>query len=121
MASRKITDMIPEMQELFAMFAERMADAGIDFVVTCTLRTQEDQDALYAKGRTVPGQIVTWTRSSKHCQGKAFDIAVMSKGKITWDPALYQEPGKIGMEVGLQWGGAWLKNRDLPHFEYREK
>jgi peptidoglycan L-alanyl-D-glutamate endopeptidase CwlK len=63
---------------------------------------------------------VTWTRKSKHIGGRAFDIAVLVGGKITWDPLFYQAPGQIGMEVGLQWGGVWEKNRDLLHFEMRE-
>lgn len=40
--------------------------AEIDFTVTCGLRTPEEQKALYAKGRTEPGPIVTWTLKSNH-------------------------------------------------------
>lgn len=120
MASRKITDLVPELQDLYGCFKSRMEDACIDFIVTCTRRTQDDQDYLYAQGRTRPGPIVTWTRTSKHVEGKAFDIAIIENGKITWEPAPYIEAGKIGEAVGLSWGGRWLKSPDRPHFQLKE-
>lgn len=128
MPSRKIEDLIPEMQEKAKLFAVRMAEAGISFMFTCTRRTQAEQDALYAQGRTAPGRIVTWTTKSKHIGGKAFDIAILSNGKPTWDVKVsvdgdsipdYQEAGKIGEAVGLRWGGRF-KSPDMPHFELLE-
>lgn len=38
------------------------------------VRTQEQQDALYAQGRTRPGNIVTQTRNSNHIGGRALDV-----------------------------------------------
>lgn len=118
LASRKIEDLIPEMQTLAIAFKWAMEDAGIDFIFTCTFRSQKEQNALYAQGRTKPGNIVTWTRNSKHTQREAFDIAVLKAGKITWDTKDYMQPGQIGMEIGLNWGGIWKKSKDYPHFEY---
>lgn len=120
MASRRIEDMVPELQIIYAAFKAKMDAAGIGYIVTSTRRTQEDQDALYAKGRTEPGRIVTWTRKSRHIGGKAFDIAVLIGGRVTWDPLFYQTPGEIGMSVGLKWGGTF-KTPDLPHFELMEE
>lgn len=123
--SRLIKDCIPEVQEKFAAFAVRMAEAGIPFMLTCTRRTQSEQDALYAKGRTAPGPKVTWTRKSKHIEGKAFDIAILKDGKPCWDvkvdvnrdaAADYEQAGAIGESVGLRWGGRF-KSPDRPHFE----
>ena len=34
-------------------------------------RTQAEQNALYAQGRTKRGNIVTWTKNSKHIGGNA--------------------------------------------------
>ena len=119
MASRKIEDLTLEMQNLYREFAVLTAEAGIDFIITCTYRTQEEQDRLYRQGRTAPGKIVTWTRHSKHNERKAFDIAIMNAGKINWDEKAYQKTGEIGESLGLIWGGRW-KSPDYPHFQFKE-
>jgi len=119
MASRKIEDLIPEMQALAEAFKQAMSDNDIDFIFTCTKRTQEEQNALYAQGRTSEGRIVTWTLKSKHIEGKAFDVAIIANGKITWDEGAYFVVGAIGEEIGLKWGGRF-ENPDMPHFELKE-
>lgn len=119
----------------FLAFQAKMKEKGIDFIVTCTIRTQSDQDELWAIGRTKPGRKVTWTRKSNHIKGTAFDICIMINGKPMWNPQLdedkdgipeYTEAGLIGESVGLKWGGRFMKtdkngrrvpNPDAPHFE----
>ena len=117
MASRDPKKLNPALYERYLAFDAAMRDAGVDYILTCTTRTQADQDALYARGRTQPGAIVTWTRKSKHIAGRAFDIAVLKDGKITWAPKDYIQAGAIGRACGLDWGGAWTRNKDYPHFE----
>jgi peptidoglycan LD-endopeptidase CwlK len=119
MSSRKIEDLEPELQELYRAFETASQIAGVAFIVTCTYRSQAEQDALYAQGRTAPGKKVTWTRHSKHAARKAFDIAVLKNGKISWDPEDYQVIGEIGESVGLVWGGRW-STPDYPHFQLPE-
>lgn len=125
MPSRRIEDLLPECQEKYSLFEARMKEAGIDYIVTCTYRSQDEQDALYAQGRTRPGRKVTWTRASRHTSRKAFDIAIMVNGKICWNPSLdadndgvpeYTEAGLIGESVGLRWGGRF-SSPDAPHYE----
>jgi len=129
MASRKIEDLVPELQTLFHEFSMQMHDAGLQFIVTCTYRSQDEQDELYARGRTKPGNKVTWTRNSRHTRRTAFDIALVKDGKVSWDIkadvndndiADYEEAGEIGESVGLEWGGRW-KTPDRPHFQLRER
>lgn len=119
MASRKISDLIPEMQPLFYKFKDAMDESGIDFIVTCTTRTQAEQDALYEQGRSRPGLVVTWTHKSKHIEGKAFDIVLMENGKPDWNISHpnWTKAVEIGRSVGLIAGGAWAKSKDFPHFE----
>ena len=83
MASRSIEDLTPETQALYQKFAEAMKAKGINYIVTCTFRSQLEQDQLYEQGRSKPGQIVTWTRKSRHTDREAFDIAILKNGKIT--------------------------------------
>jgi len=83
---------------------ELCAYAGIAVLVTQGLRTWEEQDALYAKGRTVPPigkkYIVTKAKGgqSYHNFGLAFDIVVLdSLGKADWDtnsPGLWLLPAR---------------------------
>ena len=116
--SRDVNELVPELQKLFELFSIEMDKAGIPFMVTETRRTQERQDELWAQGRTKSGSIVTWTRKSKHIEGKAFDIAILENGKPTWKESLYFKPGEIGEGVGLRWGiNIGGKRHDLPHFE----
>lgn len=130
MSSRKIDDLVPAMQLAAMRFAGKMAEAGIPFMFTCTYRDQAEQDALWARGRTIPNvPKVTWTRHSKHTERIAFDIAILKDGKPTWDvkvninvndAADYAEAGLIGESIGLEWGGRW-RSPDYPHFQLKKE
>lgn len=126
--SRKIEDLKPAVQMLFKEFAAKMAEGGIPFILTRTYSTQEEQDAIYAQGRTKPGKVVTKTRHSKHTDRTAFDIAILKDGKPIWDAKVdidkdaipdYEEAGKIGEGIGLVWGGRFKGFYDGCHFEMR--
>lgn len=131
MSSRKIEDLIPAMQEKAKIFAVKMAENGIPFMFTCTYRSQEEQNATFAQGRSTPGKIVTWTRNSRHTKRDAFDIAILFAGKPTWDIKVdvdddhipdYLEAGKIGESIGLVWGGRFKNSKgqlrpDYSHFQ----
>lgn len=104
---------------------ELCAYAGIAVLVTQGLRTWEEQDALYAKGRTVPplGKIVTKAKGgySYHNFGLAFDIVVLDAvGKADWNTAhpSWQRAAELGKSLGLEWGGDWKTFKDVPHFQY---
>ncbi len=126
MPSRKIEDLTPGTQKKYIEFAAKMHEAGIPFMITCTYRSQEEQDALYKLGRTKPGKIITWTKHSRHTKRTAFDIAILQDGKPCWNIKAdvnedqipdYEEAGKIGESAGLTWGGSWKSPADYPHFQ----
>jgi peptidoglycan L-alanyl-D-glutamate endopeptidase CwlK len=85
------------------------------------MRTYAEQNALYAKGRTAPGPIVTNARGgySNHNFGVAFDVGIFHGEAYIPESNLYKELGKIGKSLGLAWGGDWASIRDEPHFEYQ--
>jgi len=128
--SRKIEDLVIPLQTLFHMFRMAADEAGINFIVTSTYRDEEFQIELYSQGRTKPGKIVTWTKSSKHTERKAFDVAVLNENnQPTWNLKAdvdkdsvpdYEELGRIGEHFGLTWGGSW-KKKDYCHFELNEE
>lgn len=129
MASRKIEDLHPDLQPICREFLLNAEDAGIDVLITCTYRSNDEQNALYAQGRTVAGSRVTNARGGQSAHNftidgkpaaKAFDIVPMVNGKPQWSSAhpAWQRLGKIGMDLGLNWYGAPnSKFHEFPHFE----
>lgn len=117
----------PELRKKAEALIALSSAAGIHIAISQGLRTIEQQDALYAQGRTAPGPIVTNAQGghSYHNFGLAFDIVVIRDSKATWDDKVdvnendvpdYVDVGTIGEQLGLEWGGRW-KFRDLPHFQ----
>jgi peptidoglycan L-alanyl-D-glutamate endopeptidase CwlK len=122
MPNRRIEDLCPEMQLKFAQFKACCEEEGLKFIVTCTTRTQAEQDELYAQGRTKPGKKVTWTRKSQHQTGRAFDFVPVVGGKCIWnDFNLLGRYGQIAEELGLQWGIRMAngERKDLFHIQLR--
>ena len=116
--SRDISQLKPETRKVFNELSSRAAAEGISFKVICTYRTQEEQIKLYAKGRSLPGKKVTWTKRSRHSARTAFDIVVVKERGLSWKPEDYFVLGRIGRSLGLTWGGDW-KVRDYGHFELK--
>jgi D-alanyl-D-alanine carboxypeptidase. len=104
-------------REAALLFLEIAEDRGLDVIVTETYRTQERQDYLYAKGRTAPGSIVTWTKDSRHTRRNAFDIAKNVIGHEYDDPEFFRKCAEIAKSIGLTAGYYWEPNQDMPHFE----
>lgn len=89
--------------------------------ITQGLRTIEEQDALYAQGRTAPGNIVTNAKggSSLHNFGLAFDIVIIRDGKPDWatDTPDFKYVVEALKELGWEWGGDFHSIIDKPHFQ----
>lgn len=129
MASRALTDLHPRMQAQAAHVLELAHEAGCDLLVTCTLRSLDEQARLYAQGRTMPGPIVTKAKpgESAHNVGLAFDCVPVRDGKPVWgtklaaDRALWTAYGAAVRAAGLVWGGTWRGSLvDFPHAEFPE-
>ncbi len=101
---------------------------GCKWTVIETYRPQSRQDALFAKGRTAPGRIVTKTRSSRHTLCLAFDIVPFANGQPLWnaDKRHWAYLGHLARKHGLVWGGDWDSDGssddesfvDSPHVEW---
>ncbi len=103
--SRDITQCTPELQEVYEKFCEETDKAGIPWMLTCAKRTIEEQRKLWAKGRTEPGSVVTWTMNSKHIEGNAFDFVILKDGKPDWameDRKSWEKAIEIGLSLGLK-------------------
>jgi len=127
MASRSLSNAHPVLVEKFEAALKKFKVEGRIITITCTHRSTQEQQGLYAQGRTKPGPIVTKvdgvTKLSKHnyFPSQAIDFAVVVHGKISWDPAEYEEFGALCEAEGLEWGGRWIALKDYPHIELKSR
>jgi peptidoglycan LD-endopeptidase CwlK len=120
-SEKAIATLLPEVQPLARALVQKAASVGITIKIICGLRTYAEQDALYAKGRTEPGPIVTKAKGgqSNHNFGIAFDIGVFEDSKYLPDSPKYKAVGALGVDLGLEWGGNWKTIVDQPHYQLR--
>lgn len=119
--SRDLADLHPKVQPLAHAFIANCKEAGIDVIITSTYRDLESQAALYAQGRTAPGNKVTNARpgESYHNYRCAFDFVPIVNGKAAWnDTALFLRCGQIAERVGLEWAGRWKNFTEMAHCQY---
>jgi len=111
----------PEFRGKLEIFEKRLLESGIRVKLVCGYRSFEEQNRLYALGRTKPGRIVTKARGgySWHNFGLAADYAFISGGQLTWNGP-WKIFGRIARECGLEWGGDWKKFPDRPHVQWRK-
>jgi len=117
--SRRLEDLLPEVRLLAERLMVEAAQAGFPIVVCQTLRTFEEQEAIYQQGRSRPGPIVTHARGwqSWHVYSRAFDVCFRAGDHgITWNGP-WGKLGLLGERLGLEWGGR-DKAQDQPHFDY---
>lgn len=129
MPSRNISDLDPTLQSLAHQFLVQCLAKGINAFLTCTYRSNREQDENYAQGRTKSGKIITKAQggqSPHNCSlpdgtlcAKAFDFSIKTaEGSLDWDgnDAQWQRAIHIGESLGLVSGEHFL-NRDYAHME----
>lgn len=116
-------------------FEAALKSAGLPFYPFMGLRTWQEQDALYAQGRTAPGKIVTNARGgdSWHCFGLAVDYVLdgdTEKPGVQWSWNVkvdlnhdgrtdWLDMAEIAEMCGLEAGAYWKSFPDLPHVQNR--
>lgn len=134
-AHPKLIGVHPVLVRKGALVLQAMALLGFPMRVVQGVRTTEQQQALYAQGRTKPGAIVTnadgvRTRSNHQPRvdgfGHAIDCAFVnvngtpdsSDDRVDWSDDLpWGTYGRCATAVGLRWGGDWKSIVDRPHVE----
>lgn len=117
-----VSDIHPKLKILQKKLIEECESKGLLIRITQEIRTAEEQDRLYAQGRTTSGNIVTNARgsdySSHHQWGTAFDFCRNDGNDPYYDKdGFFSKVGAIGKSIGLEWGGDWKKPVDKPHFQ----
>ena len=124
----------PDLQRLFMDVVE-----VVDCKVTYGVRTEDEQQALFAQGRTAPGEIVTYcdgvTKKSNHQakeDGFAHAVDVVpyfaDAPHIRWEDekrfhrfAGFVEATALRRGIRVKWGGDFTRRGkpwpDLPHWE----
>ncbi len=119
--SRNIKELNTKVQQLCNAFIEACAAQHIEVIITSTYRDIEQQNALYAKGRTTPGQKVTNAKGGQswHNWRCAFDFCPIVHGKAMWkDIDTFKLCGKIGKSLGLEYAGDWKTFKEYDHLQY---
>ena len=137
--SRKLEDLDPIVREKVCQFLDACEVAGDRVIITYTLRTKQEQHALYAQGREALPLVnakraiahmppiteeanlrkVTWTTNSMHLYGVAADfVPIDAYNKPKWDDIeAFKRAGAIAKSLGFEWGGDW-KKPDMPHIQF---
>jgi len=127
--SKNLADLHPNILPSCKLHLHDCQVNNIDARISFTYRTPEEQDEIYAQGRTKPGKKVTNLKGSqsKHCvtlngkpAAKAYDIAIYDmNGNYITDGSheLYTKAGELGKLRGLTWGGDFKSIFDPSHFE----
>jgi LAS superfamily LD-carboxypeptidase LdcB len=126
--NKRIQKLHPKIRQMVINFITDAQDRGYKLRVTSGLRTFQEQQALYSKGRP-NGKKVTNARpgTSFHNYGLAIDVVEIgpTKGmngfKKGYDKTRWDEIGKIGKEHGFFWGGDFRSLSDKPHFEFNNE
>lgn len=97
--------------------------SDVKMIVTQTLRTFEEQTALFNQRPKVTNAMAG---QSFHNYGLAFDFCLVKGGRTIWDVAKdfdgdkqpdWMEVVKVFKDAGYVWGGNFRSISDKPHFE----
>lgn len=128
MASRSLDALAQPVKTAAQGLLTAASAQGITLLIYCTLRSREEQAALYASGRTVEGPILTNAppgmslhNPDGNGQAWAFDAVPIINGKALWnDKSALTAMGVLGEAQGLQWAGRWrYPLRESVHFQIK--
>lgn len=129
--SRRLEDLHPLLVGVWKAALEvwkiKYPDLAQPFL-TYTYRSNEEQNALYAQGRTKAGRRVTNAKAGQsphnYLPSYAFDVAFKKKDNtLDWDIKLFNKFAAVVKQQPnaekVQWGGDFVSIKDAPHFEVK--
>lgn len=128
MASRSLEDLLPPVRYKAVAFEKACRAKGLDVLIYCTYRSDEEQEALYALGRNANGVVIDQQKVVTNAKGGdsfhnhrcAWDFVPLVGGKPAWnDKAKYQQCGEIAESLGISWSGRWKGTlKETAHCQY---
>lgn len=121
----RLKTLLPHVESVISQLLELCYESGINVQISCAYRSIEEQNMLYAIGRTKKGKIVTFAKGgqSEHQRRTAVDLFFLdAKGKASFDERLYARVWFIACshgldKYGLEWSGNWKKMKEMAHFQ----
>lgn len=114
--SRRIEDLRGDVAANCAVWLDMCRAAGLDVLITGTVRDREYQEQCYRNGTSKT------PTPSFHAQGigLAFDFCKNVKGQEYADLDFFHRAGEIGEKIGFEWGGRWKSFPDRPHLQWSQ-
>lgn len=116
----------PEFIPIVETLLSRWEITGRHPLIVQARRTIQEQDALFAQGRTKPGPLVTKAPGGRsfHNYGLAIDVVDIGASghpdkyeESDWKATDYAALNKLTLALGLEYGGLW-RSSDTPHWEW---
>lgn len=127
--SRLISDCIVDLQDAWHNASKKYREAYPNDpqpILTDTYRPIEEQNKIYAIGRTVKGKILTYAKGGESPHNFypsfAFDIAFLGiDKKLYWQNVYFERFAEIIKVYSdkVKWGGDFVSFKDRPHFELK--
>lgn len=113
----ELDKLYPKIRAVAGMFLNKAQKLGAHLF--CGYRSFDEQEKLYAQGRTIFGAVITNAKAGEswHNYGLAMDIVFKDENGWTWHSDKWDELGALGDEYGFEWGGNWPSIQDKPHFQ----
>ena len=90
---------------------ELRRDFQLAVIITSSLRSQSEQDALVRAGKSR-------TYKSYHLKGQAFDVDLAGVDRNSVTETAWRTISRVFESAGFVWGGNWKSFVDKGHFEY---
>jgi peptidoglycan L-alanyl-D-glutamate endopeptidase CwlK len=118
-----IITLLPKAQIEARKFLQLCKNAGKDVRIISGTRTYNEQNTIYAQGRTTPGPVVSHARGgqSNHNFGIAWDIGIFNNGSYSINDEEYISLADTILPhiTTLEWGGNWHSIKDNPHYQLK--
>lgn len=114
--SRDIALLRPDVAANCRVFLEACKDAGLQVLVTATVRDEAYQQYCYDIGAAK----TPYPSFHGKKAGLAFDICKNIKDQEYVDLEFFRRCGEIGERIGFEWGGRWKSFQDRPHFQWSQ-
>lgn len=120
-SENRLKNVIPELAEKVRTISQQLLDRHhFQIEVVSAFRSVEEQNKLFAQGRTAPGKIVTKARGGQswHNFGLAVDVCPFKNGLFLWnaDNQTWLTIANCAKLYGLESGYFW-KFQDKPHLQ----